>query len=388
MSASDPPEAAPAGAPSSDPTLAIPVRVELAPEAPPLPGADLRQAAGRYLIEAEIGRGAAGSVYRAFDRDLRRHVAMKMMLRDVEAGTLAARFVEEAQAVAQLQHPGIVPIYEIGRTSEGKLFFTMKLARGRTLDRAIPQLTRFRLLVAFVAVARTVAYAHERGVIHRDLKPQNVMLGDHGEVQVMDWGVARVVRGVGAEPVQGCVVGTPTYMPPEEVAGREVGAFADVYALGAILYQILTGRPPYDGVIPHEVFARVLAGDPPAAPRSIDPSVPPALEAIVRRAMAHAPEDRHASAAALADDVQAWLEDPASSAGGPRRRTIAAAAIALTIALAVGLPIGTALAPDDRAATIVRPEDARPEVLPGTVLSAPTPTAEPAARRRGPPTLH
>ncbi len=350
----------PAGALGA-PTLRIPVRVEIRgvePENQRTPGlADEGRAAGRYRVEEEIGRGGMGVVYRAFDRDLRRDVAMKVLRPGVAAeGDLVSRFVEEAQATAQLQHPAIVPVYEIGRDADGRLFFTMKLVRGRTLARVVAlaregdpetarEFTPFRLLETFVDICRAVHFAHQRGVIHRDLKPQNVMIGRHGEVQVRDWGLAKVVAGDGrpaprdaardvsssdvktvrkrADTIAGAIVGTPAYMPPEQVEGdpRFQSPIADVYALGATLFHVLTGRAPFVGASTEEVIAKVL-DDPPPRARALDPGIAPELEAICARALAKEPADRYGSALALANDVQAYLEDRPVAAlpEGPLRR--------------------------------------------------------------------
>jgi WD40 repeat protein len=360
------------------PTLRIPVRVELraAPEgaAPERARARApRRTAGRYLIEEEIGRGGMGVVYRAFDRDLRRPVAMKVLPFKLDVDRdLSARFVEEAQATAQLQHPGIVPVYEIGLTDDGMLFFTMKLVHGRTLaevvsavragdSEAVREFSLYRLLQVFVEIARTVSYAHERGVVHRDLKPQNVMIGRHGEVQVMDWGLAKVLagrevaagEGAGARAPKGraetrsdTVIGTPAYMPPEQAAGdpARLGPRSDVYALGAVLHHILTGRAPFDGRTSDEVLERVCAAEPPPHARDVDRSVPRDLDAITWKALAKEPLARYESARALADDAQAWLEGrpvAARKAGIARRAALLAGRHrGLAAALAGALVLG------------------------------------------------
>ncbi len=412
-------------------SLAIPVKVELSPEAwkdlttfegtrgRAAPDGERRAAAGeadrepdlvpggaagRYVVLEEIGRGGMGVVHRAFDRDLRRYVAMKVMrLRFGPEREVAERFVEEAQATAQLQHPGIVPVYEIGLTPDGRLFFTMKLVRGRTLAEALlarragdaaarEELSLFRLLEVFVEVARTVAYAHARGVVHRDLKPENVMLGPFGEVQVMDWGIAKVLGRApaeggaapgpgpgpaGAEPEgprldarpeteAGVVFGTPAYMAPEQASGRARPP-ADVYSLGGILYCLLTGRPPYEGPSA-EIILKLRKGLPPPRPRALDPGIPRELEAACLKALARAPEERYATAGALADDVQAWLEGrpvgayPEGSIGravrfARRHRTIAAtvaAAFVLGLVVTIVALVRIAAARrDERAARLV-----------------------------------
>jgi tetratricopeptide (TPR) repeat protein len=358
---------APGSAPIPDPSAAGPPQEMRG--APPLAG----PAAERYVIEAEIGRGGMGAVYRAFDRHLARRVALKAVL-NTDA-SFAALFVEEARATAQLQHPGIVPVYDIGFAAPPAtgLFFTMKLVEGRTLANLVrsaraeaPELrefTPFRLLQIFVEIARTVAYAHERGIIHRDLKPDNVMIGSHGEVQVMDWGLAKAVgeRGPGpsasgsgddlqrAETLAGQVKGTPSYMAPEQARGdpSRIGAPADVYALGATLYHTLTSRAPFEGGPVEGILKRVL-GAAPLRPRHLDRRVPREIEAICLKAMAKAPEARYPSARALADDVQAFLEHRPVSAHpeglarraakfARRHRRAVGAAFLVLVALGAGI---------------------------------------------------
>ncbi len=236
---------------------------------------------GRYQVFGEIARGGIGAVLRGRDQDLGRDVALKVLLARHGNNPLAAlRFVEEAQISGQLQHPGIVPVYELGKGKDGRPYFAMKLIKGQTLAsllerRNAPGEDGRRLLSVFEQVCHTVAYAHARGVIHRDLKPSNVMVGAFGEVQVVDWGLAKVLpqggvaddersararalpaaiatvrQGTGsAHSEAGTVVGTPPYMAPEQARGEVqcIDERADVFALGAILCEILTGLPPYVG---------------------------------------------------------------------------------------------------------------------------------------------
>jgi len=240
----------------------------------------LRDPAGRYQLLGEIGRGGMGVVYKGRDQDLGRDVAMKV-LKDEYAtrADVLARFVEEAQIGGQLQHPGIVPVYELGLQSGERPYFAMKLVKGETLAAQLAKRSdatqeRRRLLGIFEQVCQTVAYAHARHVVHRDLKPANVMIGAFGEVQVVDWGFAKVLQkgGVadeaaattqesarsvietarsradsGSHSVVGSMMGTPAYMPPEQALGdiARVDERSDVFALGAILCEILTGDAPY-----------------------------------------------------------------------------------------------------------------------------------------------
>jgi serine/threonine-protein kinase len=261
----------------------------------PGPGADQVADLGRYEVRGEINRGGMGVVLRAFDRQLNREVALKVMHRGRERDpALRLRFVEEAQLTGQLQHPAVPPIFERGESDDGRPYYAMKLIKGQALDTLLapddagqeladasasgPDLPR--LLATFEAVCQAVAYAHSKGVIHRDLKPANVMVGAFGEVQVMDWGLAKVlgkpgppgrlgsvVRTVRTEssdsPVHTGTVGTPAYMPPEQAQGLtdHVDARADVFALGSVLCKVLTGRPAYVGRTRDEVLRKAFRGD-------------------------------------------------------------------------------------------------------------------------------
>jgi PAS domain S-box-containing protein len=295
----------------------------------------------RYALAHLHATGGIGRIWVARDRQLGRDVALKE-LRPERAGNAALweRFLREAQIMGQLEHPGIVPVYELSRRPDDEQpFYTMRLIKGRTLTEAVRDYHRERhrgyadslrfleLLNAFVTVCNTVAYAHSRGVIHRDLKGQNVVLGDFGEVFVLDWGLAKVVGCPGDDPesppvgfestgsgeanltVQGQALGTPSYMAPEQAAGRGemIDSRTDVYGLGAILYEILTGHPPFSGPEIRDVLRRVQE-EQPVAPVQLNPEAPPALEVVCLRALAKKPGDRYASASELAQQVQRWQE--------------------------------------------------------------------------------
>jgi tetratricopeptide (TPR) repeat protein/tRNA A-37 threonylcarbamoyl transferase component Bud32 len=314
------------------------------PAGPVLPGttAYVPESRGRYTLTRLHATGGIGRVWLARDNTLGRDVALKE-LRPERAGqpTVAARFLREARVTGQLEHPGIVPIYELGRRPDGQQpFYTMRFVRGRTLAEAAAAYHRRReanaagplelreLLTAFVGVCNTVAYSHSRGILHRDLKPQNVVLGDYGEVIVLDWGLAKVVgeaegdaaldrppvalQGEGSrdETVAGQVLGTPAYMAPEQAEGRIdlIDRRTDVYGLGAILFEILTGKPPHTGAGTEELLRHIAQGGTPPA-RSTGPTVPRALEAVCARAMARSRDARYESAATLAGDVLRWLGD-------------------------------------------------------------------------------
>ena len=296
--------------------------------------------AERYRRLRLHATGGIGRVWLAHDNNLGRDVALKELRPErAEEATLGARFLQEAQISGQLEHPGIIPVYELVRPRDDRQpFYTMRFVKGRTLSEAVRDYHDRRLagqadplelptlLNAFVTVCNAVAYAHSRGVIHRDLKGQNVVVGDFGEVVVLDWGLAKVVGRpegevhapavvldeVGADSghtVQGQALGTPVYMAPEQAAGRLdlIDRRTDVYGLGAILYEILTGAPPFQGESTEEVLRKVRE-EAPAPPHQFWPEVPPALEALCLRALAKHPADRPPAAADLVLEVQGWQE--------------------------------------------------------------------------------
>jgi WD40 repeat protein/tRNA A-37 threonylcarbamoyl transferase component Bud32 len=325
--------------------------------APATPAAPAAACGPRYHLVQLHAVGGLGHVWLAHDVDLGRDVALKELRPErAEDAAIAARFLREARITGQLQHPGIVPVYELvpGESSPNEgadaepPFYTMRFVQGRTLTDAARAYHERRagggagpidlatLLNAFVSVCNTVAYAHSRGVIHRDLKGQNVVLGDFGEVMVLDWGFAKVlgqpeedsVLATGPElplPADhtqvGIVLGTPAYMAPEQAAGRQdpIDCRTDVHGLGAILYEILTGQPPFRGIDTLEVLRKVREEEPPR-PETVCSGVPPALAAICRRALARDPERRYTSATDLGRDVQHWMADEPVTAYRERTR--------------------------------------------------------------------
>jgi WD40 repeat protein len=293
-----------------------------------------------YELLGEVGRGGMGVVYRARDLRLAREVAVKLLREDFPAGSAAcARFLAEAQITGQLQHPGVPAVHELGTLPDGRPFLAMKLVRGRTLrdllkERPEPGHERGRLVAAFEQVCQAVGYAHAHRVLHRDLKPGNVMVGAFGEVQVMDWGLAKVLPAPGApEPADGewalgetlaavtaiesplsadsatrtgSVMGTPAYMAPEQAGGevRRLDARSDVFGLGAILCQILTGLPPYRGRDANEVRLQAVRGDlQEALARLGGCGAEPELVALCKRCLAFRQEDRPADGQAVAAEV-------------------------------------------------------------------------------------
>ncbi len=276
-----------------------------------------------YSVDGKIGVGGMGTVLSAKGSRLGRPVAIKVVTVDRE--DLRRRFEREAQVTARLQHPAIVPVYGSGHRG-GQPFYAMKQVSGEPLDKVIAKATtlekRIALLPNVIAVTEAIAYAHAERVIHRDLKPANILVGAFGETVVIDWGLAKDLaladediesvspyRARAAdETAHGKVMGTPAYMPLEQARGERVDERADVYALGAILYHVLAGAPPFarpdEGSVPWEtMLARVLSG-PPVPVQTRQPGVPPDLVAIVARALATAPEARYPSAGELAADLR------------------------------------------------------------------------------------
>jgi eukaryotic-like serine/threonine-protein kinase len=290
----------------------------------------------RYEQGPLLGEGGMGEVRECQDRVLDRRIALKLVRRDRASKDLETRFVREACVQAQLEHPGVVPVYEVGRSEGGAAFFTMRKIAGLTLDEiiekkkkgdpAVESFTRHRLLTAFAQICLTVDYAHARGVLHRDLKPSNVMFGDFGEVYVLDWGLAKLTSAVdpegevtgptkpasfrtkAAETVAGATLGTPAYMPPEQIRGERLDARADVFALGCILFELLTLETLFDEpAVAARMRRKPITWDARPSVRAPGRNVPPEFDRICVRATADAIEKRYASARALHDVIEAWL---------------------------------------------------------------------------------
>ena len=284
----------------------------------------LTDSGGRYELGTELGRGAMGKVHLATDRDLRREVALKTLLPE-EAKRPGARgsLLREARLAGSLEHPNIVPVHELGTLEDGQPFFTMRKLRGRSLAAILKGLRaaeedtahefgRVRLLSVFIQIGMAIEFAHAAGIVHRDLKPGNIMLGDFGEVQLLDWGIARQVDE--ATPFEDTVLsltGTPGYMAPEQIMAQDAPAspMSDIYALGAVLYEILTLHRPFEDADPEEVMVRCCSEDPPApSVRAPGRGIPPELDEVCLRALARSPEERTPSARTLARDVEQFLE--------------------------------------------------------------------------------
>jgi serine/threonine protein kinase len=381
-------------------------------------GRSVGSAALRYHILRPHAKGGIGEVFLAEDEQLHREVALKE-IQERYAGdeTCRSRFLLEAEITGGLEHPGIVPIYGLGQYADGRPFYAMRFIRGDNLKQAIRRFHELdrgfpsrgagavrsgthrnserniafrQLLRRFIDVCNAVAYAHSRGILHRDVKPGNIMLGNYGETLLVDWGLAKaagrpeperhadipVLRpssGSGAGlTVSGSVLGTPAYMSPEQSRGHleELGPASDVYSLGATLYTLLTGHAPFaeDDEVP--VLARVQRGDFPR-PRAIQAAVPLALEAVCLKAMALRPPDRYVSARALADDIEHWLADePVTAYPEPiwtrlrrwsrRHQAWVAGAAALLVTAVAALGLGlVAVQREERRTEAARAEEAR-----------------------------
>jgi serine/threonine protein kinase/tetratricopeptide (TPR) repeat protein len=356
----------------------------------------------RYRLSRLHSKGGIGQVWLAHDADLGRDVALKELQQEsVKNPAVVTRFVEEARITGQLEHPGIVPVYELSQGAPGKKpFYTMRFIKGRTLSDAVRvyhtkrehgeagPLDLRELLGAFVVVCNAVAYAHSRSIIHRDLKGSNVILGDFGEVMVLDWGLAKLLEAQPApadaaetpvaparadrpgsdelhlQPIsinvnasrdltlQGQVLGTPGYMAPEQAEGRleAIDQRTDVYGLGAILYEILTGRPPFWDKDTLAILRRVI-NEAPEPPRFHVPATPPALEAVCLKALAKRPDARYPVATDVAREVQRWLADEPVTAypeslttrlgrWARRHKALVMSAAAILVSAVVALALG------------------------------------------------
>lgn len=346
----------------------------------------------RFRVLRPFARGGLGEVLVAEDQELHREVALKQIQeRHADDVASRARFIMEAEITGNLEHPGIVPVYGLGQYADGRPYYAMRFIRGDSLHDAIEKfhkeesasrdpgeraLALRQLLGRFIDVCQAIEYAHSRGILHRDLKPGNIMLGKYGETLVVDWGLAKPVgqtehmpersrsavdEGVlapamtGAATMMGCAVGTPHYMSPEQAAGQLdlLGPASDVYSLGGTLYTLLTGVAAIPDRDVNTILQRVKTGDFPR-PRAVKSNVPLPLEAICLKAMALKPENRYATSQLLADDIEHWLADePVAAYREPwhlragrwlrRHKTLATGVGASVLVAAVGLGIATVL---------------------------------------------
>jgi tRNA A-37 threonylcarbamoyl transferase component Bud32 len=379
-----PPSATPPGSTTSDQESSP------GPAAASLVARTLPAAAMRFDLQRIHASGGLGEVWIARDKELDREVALKRMRPEVAGKeTSRRRFLREAEITGKLEHPGVVPVYGLVQGDEGQPCYAMRFVEGETLKEAIDRfhaaeqsgrdpgerrLALRQLLSRFVAVCNTLAYAHSRGIIHRDVKPANILLaGRYGETLVVDWGLARPFARTDGERASGeqtldpsntadgatqmgQAVGTPAFMSPEQADGRwdVVGPQSDIFSLGATLSALLTGQPPFQGSNQHEVLSKARRSDFPL-PRRLKRGVPPALEAVCCKAMANKPQDRYAGALELAADVEHFLADePVTAYREPwlvrarrwarRHRTLAAAAttaVILAVVVSAGVFIYT-----------------------------------------------
>ncbi len=265
----------------------------------------------KYEIVGALGRGGSATVYLAYDRELDREVALKVLDLPDAGGAVQERLLREAKIVARLEHPGIVPIHDVGILPDDRVFYAMKHVKGRRLD-AFEKESQDECLRVFQKICEAVAFAHSQGVIHRDLKPENIMVGGFGEVLVMDWGIAKIRdaqpdldSGTEKNPGprltdHGTVMGTRAYMSPEQVAGdtEKFNERTDIYGLGAVLYFLLTGVAPFEEIR----SSRALI-----PPRRTNPRAAKAIEAVCLKAMAEQQVDRYGDALELGKDVEMFL---------------------------------------------------------------------------------
>jgi len=327
---------------------------------------DLGDLHGHYRLAGELGRGGMGAIYKVQDQTINRTIAMKVLVRSGDP-LQRLRFREEAQVTGQLEHPGIVPVHEFGSDKRGHLYFTMKLVNGRSMAEIITQMrerdqatieefTLTKMLKILVDVSNAIAFAHFRGVIHRDIKPANIMIGRFGEVQVMDWGLAKVIakgqddlarvaqlsasgaphrgpargatrpaaddlvsesRSAGLNTLDGTIIGTPAYMAPEQAQGDSalITTRTDIYTLGALLYEMLTLTPPYRGDSAKSLIAQVIDGhrEPPER-RAPERNIPRELSAIAMKALEVDPQRRYATVESFKADIELYLDGRAVTA--------------------------------------------------------------------------
>ena len=287
-----------------------------------------RTYSGRYELTHLIARGGMAQVYRAVDLQLDRPVALKVLFPELSVDkTFVERFRREAQAAANLSHPNIVPVFDWGE-DDGVYFIVMEYVEGRPLSAVLrdPQkLPPNQIAQIGAGVAAALAFAHRHGVVHRDVKPGNVLITPDGEVKVTDFGIARAVNTEESLTQTGAVMGTAAYFSPEQAEGKSVDARSDIYSLGVVLYEMAVGRPPFTGDSPVAVASKHVR-DQPVLPRVANPAVPAALEAVIMKAMAKDPASRYASAEELRADLLRFADGRPVEAGDPSLTVVMGAA--------------------------------------------------------------
>jgi serine/threonine protein kinase len=278
------------------------------------------QTVSHYRVLEMLGEGAMGMVYSAEDTHLGRRVAVKFLATETKDHHYRARFLREARAASMLSHPHIAAVYDYGETNDGQPFIVMELVRGETLSDKLhaSALTIPRSLEIAEAIADALGEAHERGIVHRDIKPSNVILNERGKVKVLDFGLAKQIHEeertyqtspdartlLATQTRSGVVVGTPLYLSPEQAMGTAVDGRSDLFALGALLYEMITGRPAFAGTSVIEIGAQVIHVNPPP-PSSINPQVTAELDRITMKALKKKPEERYQTAEEMASDLRA-----------------------------------------------------------------------------------
>ena len=288
---------------------------------------------GLYRVVAQLGKGGMATVFKAYQPSMDRYVALKVLPRHLadEDPQFILRFQQEAHVLAQLQNPHVLPVFDFGE-AEGYTYLVMPLLSGGTLaDRLQGQpvpLTQVRAIIAQVGDA--LDYAHSRGVVHRDVKPSNVLMDERGNALLSDFGIAKLVESTQHFTQTGGIVGTPAYMSPEQGLGTKIDRRCDIYSLGVILYQMVTGRVPFEAETPMAVLLKHI-NDPLPPPRSLNPALPEAVERVILKALAKNPDDRYATAGDLTQALQAALSGEAVISAVPM-----AAALPLGLAGASG----------------------------------------------------
>ena len=282
---------------------------------------DLPHTFAGYTLEKELGRGGMGIVFQARRNSDNQTVAIKMILRgDFATRAERARFESEALAASRLDHPNIIPIYEIGKQNQQD-YFCMKLIRGESLAQRLAKgpMSAHEAAKVMVQIAQAIEHAHQRGVLHRDVKPSNILIDSSGKAYIVDFGLAKSAHGNNSLTKSGAVLGTPSYMAPEQASGsgNQVGPAADIYSLGAVLYHCLTGKPPFLGASPVDTVLMVIEQDP-VPPRVINQNCNRQMEMIAMRCLQKPTDLRYASSKALADDLQAFMEDKTVAAAEGR----------------------------------------------------------------------